>query len=240
MKRLILSAMMVAALLIGGFGCMGINFLGGRTTKEPELNVNDVALLRMEEKYGEKFEYVRPWSDSMSGTRQFMAKCDSLPGQEVLVQIENFRDKENQIYRDNYLAVKYREQTAAFFHDCATSVFGEANIYYEVANDGLSPDLSADATLQEFLADTRVTAIAIIEVKQSSFNADEQTEKVAELIAQSGINYQMMVVVMDDSVFGTFDQKALGKELSLSRFIHCAEIIRRDGNTKIRWLDRED
>ena len=240
MKRLILSAMMVAALLIGGFGCMGINFLGRNETKEPKLNINDVALLHMEEKYGEKFEYVRPWGDSMSGTRQFMAKCESFPDQEVLVQIENFKDEEKQIFRDNYLAVKYREQTAAFFNDCATSVFGDANIYYEVANDGLSPDLPPDATVQEFLADTRVTAIVIIEVKQSSFTADEQAEKVAELIAQSGLNYHMMVVVMDDSVFGTFDRKALGKELSLSRFIHCAEITSRDGNTKIRWLDRED
>ena len=238
-RRLILSAIIVAALMIGGFGCMGINLFGSNDTKEPKLSVNKVALLHMEEKYGEPFEFVRVWGDSMSGTRQFMAKCDSLPGEEILVQIENYRD-ENKIYRDNYLAVKYREETIAFIRDCAMKEFDDVNIYYEAAPDGQSPELTAATSFEGFMSDTRVPINIMLEVKDRSFSSKAQAEKVAGLIAESVACYYLTIAVVENSLFGTFDNDALEDELVFGRFVYCAKITRLDGNIKVKWLERKD
>ena len=75
-------------------------------------DVNEAALEQMERRYGEKFTYEGPYGNSMGGTRQFMASCESLDGL-VLVEAENFR-KGPVTYRDNYLAVQYREETEEF------------------------------------------------------------------------------------------------------------------------------
>jgi hypothetical protein len=110
MKRSLIPVILIAAFLLGEAGCMSDN------SSQNSGQINDIALAHMEQKYGEKSEYAAPWGDSMSETREFIARCDSLQDQDILVQIENYRQKEK-IFRDNYLAVKYRENTITFFRD---------------------------------------------------------------------------------------------------------------------------
>jgi len=115
MKRIIIVAILCAALLLGGSGC-----IQNGTTQ----NINVVALAYMEKKYRENFEYAFPYGDSMTGTHQLLVTCASFPEQNILVRIENYR-REDKVFLDNYVAVKYREETIGFLQDCANQVFGE-------------------------------------------------------------------------------------------------------------------
>ena len=202
-------------------------------------DINDVALTYMEQKYGEKFEYAAPQSDVLAGTHEFWATCDSLPGRKVIVQIENYRSDTNKIFRDNYIAIKYEDESAEFFRNCATNVFGEAEVFYEVANGGQSAELPADATLEEYLADTRVPFVIMIEVKESDFLSKEQAGQVGESIAESGADFFLTLVVVEDSVYGTFTRKTLNEQIPLRQFIECASVTKLNDEITTDWLRKE-
>lgn len=209
-----------------------------KSNEQNQLSTNEAALLHMEQKYGEKFEYVSPSGASYTGTREFMASCESLPGENILVQIENY-GQENRIYRDNYLAVKYRQQTIDFLHDRFVEVFGEANIYYNVNPNGLSPDLAADATFEEYLADTRVPLVILAEVKESDFSGEEQAVAVAERLAANTGKYVLTLTVVKDNVYGIYEHDALRKQVSLNQFVRCADIKHPGNGIQIAWREKE-
>ena len=215
----------VFLLLIGVGGCM----------KEKPKNVNTAALEYLEQKYGEPFEYARPWGDSFGGTRQFLTSCESLP-EPVMVEIENYRT-DAPIFRDNFLAVKYKDQTAEFLRECAAAEFGEATVFYGVAKSAMPETLAVDADFETYLAECDVTLAFRIEVPQSRFTDKEQVEKVTERIAASGLHFNFMVVVVADDAYGTYDASALADVVTLRTYSSCAQITNYNDEIKINWRE---
>ena len=229
-KRISFLAILIAALLLGGCGRM-------ENTESKKQNINDLALAYMEQKYGEPFEYAAPYGDSMSGTHEILASCASLPSQKILVQVENYK-RDDKIFCDNYLAVKYREETIAYFLRFATDVFGDANVFYEVAKMPLSPELSANATFDEYLADTHGFISACIEIRGSSFVEKEQVQEMINSIVTSckADNLTLIIVFVKDELFGTTDEDALRRNVVRRQFVHCARVTRENGEVQIEWL----
>ena len=140
MKRILLSAIMIATILIVCTGCDIFD-------NEPKVNVNELALEYMEQKYGEKFEYSAPVGASYTGTRSFLATCESFGDKKILVQIENYKDRENRVIRDNYIAVKYEDKVREFFKQISDEEFGASEIFYNASGRVLSSELSSSASL---------------------------------------------------------------------------------------------
>jgi hypothetical protein len=228
-KRIIIPAVLFAVILLGGSGCM---------RKNPTQNINAVALAYMEQRYGEKFEYVAPYGDSMTGTHQLLVKCDSFPEQSILVRVENYR-REDKVFLDNYLAVKYREKTVEFLTGCATQVFGDSNVFYDVELQTLSPDLSKDASFSEFLADTSVPLNVMIEVRANNLGSDDQARQIADLIAANGTRFIMHIVSLSDTDYGIYDEDALEQQISLGNYAKCAIITKIASDIRVRWLGKE-
>jgi hypothetical protein len=194
----------------------------------------------MEQKYGEKFEYVAPWGNSMTGTHELLVGCDSFPGRDILVQIENYR-QEDKIFSDNYLAVKYYGDTVDFFENCASRVFGEAKVFYDVSKQGLSPDLPANATFREYLADTNGFMSLYIAVRESSFLSKEQVREVTDtLLADCKAGYLGLILVgVGDSEYETLDDAWLREQIVSRDFAYCARITRENGSVRTEWLGKE-
>jgi len=230
MKKIFVPAILFALLLLGGCGQM--------KKDENKQSITESALEYMEKKYGEEFEYVAPWGNSLSGTHELLVSCASQPNQDILVQIENYKQNDK-IYMDNFIAVKYRNATIDFIQDCAVSEFESATVFYEVSESVLSPDLSSDATFNDFLENTQEPFVIMIEIKESDFSSEEQARKVAELIAEQVKQYYFTIVVVDDSVYGTFDRDSLNKHVSSDKFIHCAKITNIDDSIQVKWLGKE-
>jgi len=227
MAERIYALLILIIVFAGGVGCM------------TQLNVNELALAHMEQKYGVPFEYVAPWGNNLSGTRSFIVSSETLPGQEILVQIENYR-QQDMVILDNYLAVKFRDETVAFLQNIALSVFEEANVFYEVFMKGLSPDLTADATLNDFLADTRVPLVIMVEVNEYSFSSKDDAKKLAETIAASEAHFLLTIVVVSSDVFGTHTRDTLGQQVIFENFVYCASIRHRGDGIEIEWLSRKE
>ena len=193
-------------------------------------DVRTMGLEYMEQKYGEKFQYHSAYGDSISGTHEFLVTCESLPDQKVLVQIEKYKS-EDRIFRDNYVAVKYRQQTIDFIKNLAIKEFGEAQVFYEVSMDGLSPELSANASFSEYLADTRVPLSFSIRTKASKFTSEKQAERLANSLAIYGTKYITVLASVVDEQYGTSSE-------NLS-FVWRVQLTRLNNNIEIDWLEKK-
>lgn len=203
-------------------------------------NSNDAALEYMEQKYGEKFEYVAPWGNSMSGDHELIVTCESLAGKDILVKISSYRD-EDRVFQDNYLAVKYGEETASFLNQCANEVFGESKVYYNVAKRALSIGLSADASFEEYLADEAGHLSAYIAVRASSFTAKEQAAKVTDsILSACGAGYlSIMLTVVEDVEYESLDEDMLEEKIVLRKFVHCARLTKENDDVQLEWLEED-
>lgn len=245
MKRILIVMILFGAFSLGGINCSTINDLLslGKTVfaqKEPRQNINESALEYMEQKYGEKFEFVAPWGDSMTGNHELIVSCESLPDKDIIVKISNYRS-EDKVYQDNYVAVKYCEETAEFLGQCANEVYGDSKVYYSVARRALSPELPADASFEEYLADEEAHIKADIVVKASSFTAKEQVENVTDpILSVCKSKYVgVLVVMVDDAEYEFLDKETLREIIIRDQYVHCARLTKEGSNVRLDWLEED-
>lgn len=192
----------------------------------------------MQEKYGEEFTHVAPYGDSMSGTKEFLVTCASLPGEEILVQIENYRT-DDPVFRDNYLAVKYQSQVIDMLKKSAATQGANVNVHYEARKDGQSENLPITATFEDFLLDGRAEAIAAIEIKASEYVDRNQIEQFCQNCAANNSNMYLLVVVVHDEVFGSMSRSELDSFVSTGKCVTSMSAYIREGTVKFDWHDEE-
>lgn len=224
MKRISLLAILIAAIMIGCTGCT--------LTKE---NVNELALEYLEQKYGEKFEYCAPAGASYTGTRTFLATCKSFGDYRILVQIENFRDKENRVIRDNYIAVKYKDEVEEFFKQAADEVFGSSKVFCHATGRTLPPELPANASLEEYFSCKEGIMTGVIALPESGYKNDEQLRLLADKISDtlSCDEISVLIMVVDDDTFKSADEDELRKNFRTESTIAKLRLYRYNGNTKL-------
>ena len=156
------------------------------------------------------------------------------------MKISNYKN-ENRVFQDNYLAVKYCEETTDFLNQCANEVFGDAKVYYNVAKRALSPGLSADASFEEYLADEEGYISAYIAVRASSFTAKEQAENVTDpILSACGAEYlSVLLVVVEDAEYEFLDGDTLGEKVVLRQFVHCARLTKEGSDVQLEWLEED-
>lgn len=239
---LLLSILLVSMLTLSGCSWKK-NSDGSYTLGISGSDANALALDYLEQKYGEKFEYAYPYGSSFgSNTHELLAKCESLPGNLVFVQIKNFRC-EDKVFGDNYLAVKYHDEIIEFFQDCANNVFGEANIYYDTPNTTLPSELSANTTFDEFITDVGVSQRFTVEIRKNKFTSEEQVEQLADVVSEKvSADFDISVAIVSDNVYGSYiiktklDGGGYSVGLNPDAFgSDIADITKRDGNIEISW-----
>lgn len=205
------------------------------TSPNTNKDINTLALEYMEQKYGEPFEYAAPTGDSMSGTHALLVRCQSLP-EAVYVEVENYRKPAERVFRDNYIAVKYKQETIDFLLEYAKAKFSEANVFYSVVRSGLSLDLPADAGFERFLKDSSVLLYATLEVKDDGGSYRELAEKMANQITETGTRFRIILVVVAPDDFGVYTEDELGDQIDMGKNIDSARLTNEDGSLQITWL----
>ena len=95
------------------------------------------------------------------------------------------------------------------------------------------------ATLAEFLADTRVPLIVMVAVKTSDFSSEDQALQIAERIAESGAHFILTIVVVEDSEYGSYNRTTLNKLIAHKNYIHCAQITHVSDTIETLWFGKE-
>lgn len=177
----------------------------------PKQDVNELALEYLEQKYGEKFEYSAPAGSSYTGTRSFLATCESFGDRRILVQIENFTDNENLSISDNYIAIKYEDNVRDFFKQIADEEFGSSKIFYNASGRTLSPEMSATASFDEYLRSEDGLISAVISLHGNGYKNTEQLRSLANQISNrfSCREISILLIVVDDNTFSNSDESEL-------------------------------
>lgn len=227
MKRILLSSILCVIIMIGGTGCMFEN----RTKQD----VNELALEYLEQKYGETFEYYAPAGSSYTGTRTFLAKCDSFGDKYILVQITNYKDDENREILDNYIAVKYENEVRKSLKTNADDVFGSSRIFYEASGRVLSSDLSSDASLEEYYGCREGMINAVIALNEIDYKDTEQIELLSEKISNNFLcdEISILIIVVDNDTFESADESELRDIFVTKSSIAQARLERYKGETKL-------
>ena len=229
-KKILIAVVILAAIVIGGTGCAYRRY---PVRSKSQVAIEE-ALKHLEMKYGEPFTYVTIDEGAPAGGREFLVSCDSLPEQHVWVQVEDVYSTDRKI-RDNYLAVKYRDQTVAYLQETVSSAYPNVNVFYEVRNKALSETLPVNADFSEFLHNSGVELIAMLELKASEFAGTEQMDRIAEEIAEACPYMALTVIVIEDEVYGTLDRTGLNDCISAGKYVMRAKIYIQDGAVQVDW-----
>ena len=171
-KRILMTAILVAALLIGGMSCMDIN-----PFKPKKGGASAGALAYMEEKYGEPFAYAKAWASSTPQKRQILVSCESMPGKEILVVIDIAGKVES--YRDNFMDVYFRPQTTEFFSEIARKYFDDFTIFVNDVRAPSEVSISFDTEFEEYIKNEKHPMIVNMDIADT--NADSVIEFLNEL-----------------------------------------------------------
>ena len=158
-------------------------------------NFQDRALNYMEEKYGEKFTFVSHWGSSYTNkeSQSILVQCESVSG-DILVECDN------DVFSDNYLALKYANQVTSTVNNLSESIFSSSWVHYEVIRQTLSENLPANASFSEYCAD-RYAAISVnVAIPASVFDA-AKVDAFANAMAENGLCGLVHFAVIDDMQF---------------------------------------
>lgn len=119
-----------------------------------KLSVSD-CLSYMKEKYGREFTLIddNGINELTSAVLEIYVQCPEYPGKKILVMEERLNNGESLVFHDNFLCVKYHEQTKAAAEQFASEVYGECRVVCEVTGSGVQPDeFDGTTSFEEFCA----------------------------------------------------------------------------------------
>lgn len=123
-------------------------------SQKNKLSVND-CLSYMKDKYGIEFTLLddNGINEVTSSVLEIYVQCSEYPGKRILVMEERLNNGESAVFHDNFLFVKYNEQTKATAEQFASEVYGECKVVCEISAYGVQPDeFDSTTTFEEFCA----------------------------------------------------------------------------------------
>ena len=172
-KKYIFAAVLLAAVMIGGYGCMVMGKIG------ENLSITDGALKYMEEKYGEKFEYIKAHGAYMSMTSTgMMVSCESFPGKEIYVHIQ--LDGKERTYRDNYMEYYFAGQVNDLIVGIAKDYFDDVSFEVSILTTYSNVVMDLTTTFEEYLANSRYFISGHMDVGEAT--EETMREFAAELV----------------------------------------------------------
>ena len=155
-------------------------------------NINSAALGYMEQKYGEKFEYVGPWGSSYTtpGMRQILVSCASLPGKEILLVISG--DGKSESYSDNYMDFFYESQTSDYIAKIADKHFNDFTVEVSIIRSPTADGVLPTTGFEDYIANENHVVDASITI--SDTNEDAVRGFLNEL-KELGVHFSLSITI---------------------------------------------
>lgn len=176
MKKKKISGMI--GLLFGG--CIAAMGLSGCMSGN-ELSVDD-CLSYLENKYSSEFTYVQ--NDRTEITASYLkifVQNAAYPDGNIFVEEELTGDGVK--FHDNYVAVKYQQETKALLEEISTGLFGECRVIYTANTSLFQPDEYNDSTaFEEFISQkaSKIYASVLLPPEHSDENKEQELKQLAQ------------------------------------------------------------
>ena len=152
---------------------------------------NAGALEYMEQRYGEKFEYVGLKRSAFydPNSRSIFVSCESLPGKEILVEI--IKDGKEEKYYDNYMEYYFENQVNDFIIDLAKNYFYDATFKSSITAVALNSSIDMTTTFAEYICSKYYFVRGHLDVIGES--NEETVRKFADELVTRGIQFSISV-----------------------------------------------
>lgn len=180
---------LIKAFLMLSLGCiMAVIGMNGCTIKN-KLSVS-TCLSYMKDKYGVDFSTVdgEEINELTSAVLEIYVKHPDYPDQKILVMEERLNDGEKLIFHDNFLAVKYHEQTKALAEKMAAEVYGKCKVICAVMGDRVQPDeFDKTTTFEEFCSKrgSNIWFEVLLPTNHSDLKKDEELKQLEQKCADN-------------------------------------------------------
>lgn len=175
----------VIVLLILLCGACGIMDIGARSSDAPI----EKMVGYMNDKYSDTFTYVRTYGGHFgSTTHKIMVASDQLPGKEISVILSEGGDAA--VLSDNYVAVKYEEETRSLIHGILSDCFGEKLfVGYSANNLATSSVFNDDTAFQDYIKEpsSAIYFTAIIRCPSDSARRADMVSSLEQKLVSAGL-----------------------------------------------------
>lgn len=191
--RMFALLLLTTILYLGVCGCMSVG-------KKESFSV-DACIENMNQKYGTKFEYIEPIDDhqpTASSLKIYVSHVD-YPGSRILVTA--MRKDEGIGYLDNFLVIKYAEETRKTLQEAADAVYGDCRVAYDTQNHRvLSDAFDASISFADYAkrADADISAKLLISPSHSTDQKDQELDALAEQLKSKQIVARLQVYYVSD------------------------------------------
>lgn len=211
MQQRLISIFLIVVLMIGANGCMGI----GR------ISIVDKMIAYMNEKYPDDvFVYKEPFGGGAGiSTKKIIVSSEKYPDADIYVMCVKNEDGTYK-YSDNYLGVKYNDQTVEMIKDILTTAFGtDFFLSYNVSMYGHPQEYSADTTFEEYIDDAAsdIGFLAVIGDSYQISNKEELVSQLEKLFSEKGMCCNFSVIYFDNS---SEEYKTLERGMELSEYLY--------------------
>ena len=174
-------------------------------------NKRELAQNHLEQRYGGTFEFFSPFGVSYAnpGVTEMLFRRESTI-ENILVQVRRLDDGTFE-FRDNYFAVKFRQETENFIRSVASRVFNSEDIivFYEVAKFTLSPNLSVNASFKEYITDSYSLFSATIVIPSEVYN-EELSERLVIYFEEANVHGYIRLIAVNEDIFSLITDSNLG------------------------------
>lgn len=163
------------------FKTIGLFILGGvimttlSSCTKNKLSVDD-CLSYMNEKYNSEFTYIEDdRADQTAKTLKIFVQNESYPDGNIFVEEELTNDGIR--FHDNYIAVKYQQETKELLEEIASGQFGECRVIYTANASLFQPDeYDNSTTFEEFISHKTSKIYASVLLPPEHTDQDKEQE----------------------------------------------------------------
>ena len=157
----------------------------------------------MNDKYGMDFTFVEDTYYHSRSEDTIYVECSEYPGEKIFVGRDSLNGGKEIAYHDNFVAIKYKQQTKELAEKMASNVLGECRVLYEPYDNGSQPDEFDNSTTFEEFISRNPSKIDIYILLPPEHTADEKDLKKleAEWIKNHFVSYCCMYYITDEEAY---------------------------------------
>lgn len=182
--------------ILGAFFLLFIAFVTGEFSllkrRKNKLSVK-ACLSYMKNKYGIEFKPIEDKDAELTFSMlKFSVETEGYPGEKIAVMEERLNNGDTLLFHDNFIAVKYRQETKNMAEKLAFDVFEKCRVLYNVDDRCLPDEFGEETTFEEFIS--RRASHLSIDVLLPPEHSAENKEEELKLLEQVCIKNHFVCV----------------------------------------------
>lgn len=201
-------------------------------------DITDMMVEYLNERYpGDSFKYKGPFGGGTgASSKLIIASSENYPDAEVYVSCKHEDDK--YIFADNYLAVKYENQTRNKINGLLDDCFG-SDVYFSYKVSSLDfTEGSADMPFEQYIAEptSGLSFVAVVGVGYSNEDENVTAERIRSVFETSGMTVRASVYFDDIPVSElNMQSENLSAYLFKKEYVAACHINNQGSQCTISW-----